>query len=156
MIKPCTEPNTDWLALRAALWPSQDKQAHWAEMEQLCAQPGRYAQLLAYGHEGTVQGFVEIAVRSDYVNGTESSPVGFLEGIYVLDAFRGRGIARALVARAEEWLLGQGIAEFASDALLDNATSHAMHRSLGFEETERVVYFRKRLPQPGNIASTNG
>jgi aminoglycoside 6'-N-acetyltransferase I len=33
----------------------------------------------------------------------------------------------------------------ASDALLDNGASHAMHRALGFEETERVVFFRKPL-----------
>ena len=35
--------------------------------------------------------------------------------------------------------------ELASDALIDNAVSHGMHRRLGFEETERVVYFRKDL-----------
>lgn len=33
----------------------------------------------------------------------------------------------------------------ASDALLDNAGSHAFHEAVGFEETERVVYFRKSL-----------
>jgi aminoglycoside 6'-N-acetyltransferase I len=33
----------------------------------------------------------------------------------------------------------------ASDALLENTDSHAMHRALGFEEAERVVYFRKLL-----------
>ena len=32
-----------------------------------------------------------------------------------------------------------------SDALLENAESHHMHAGLGFEETERVVYFRKEL-----------
>jgi aminoglycoside 6'-N-acetyltransferase I len=35
--------------------------------------------------------------------------------------------------------------ELASDALLDNNGSHAMHEALGFTETERVVYFRKAL-----------
>jgi aminoglycoside 6'-N-acetyltransferase I len=38
-----------------------------------------------------------------------------------------------------------GCTELASDALLDNQTSHAMHEALGFVETERVVYFLKPL-----------
>ncbi|MDB5495666.1 MAG: aminoglycoside acetyltransferase [Phenylobacterium sp.] len=33
----------------------------------------------------------------------------------------------------------------ASDALLDNRESHAFHSAVGFEEAERVVYFRKIL-----------
>ena len=35
--------------------------------------------------------------------------------------------------------------ELASDAGIDNTVSHGMHTGLGFEETERVVYFRKDL-----------
>jgi aminoglycoside 6'-N-acetyltransferase I len=38
-----------------------------------------------------------------------------------------------------------GCTELASDALLDNQASHAMHEALGFAETERVVYFLKPL-----------
>lgn len=154
MIKPCTAPDSDWLALRIALWPTQDEEAHREEMEQLCAQPERYAQFMAYADDGNVQGFVEIALRTDYVNGTNSSPVAFLEGIYVLETFRGRGVARDLIAAAEQWSLDRNCSEIASDALLENAASHAMHRSLGFQETERVVYFRKQLQQPGNNEST--
>jgi aminoglycoside 6'-N-acetyltransferase I len=59
-----------------------------------------------------------------------------------------------LIAAAEQWSLDRNCSEIASDALLENAASHAMHRSLGFQETERVVYFRKQLQQPGNNEST--
>lgn len=31
------------------------------------------------------------------------------------------------------------------DALIDNVASHRMHAAVGFQETERVVYFRKYL-----------
>jgi hypothetical protein len=34
-------------------------------------------------------------------------------------------------------------------SLIDNAESHAVHRALGFAETERVVYFRRSLPHVG-------
>jgi aminoglycoside 6'-N-acetyltransferase I len=38
-----------------------------------------------------------------------------------------------------------GCREFAWDAAVENEPSHAMHRALGFEKTERVVFFRKSL-----------
>jgi aminoglycoside 6'-N-acetyltransferase I len=100
---------------------------------------------VAYADDGEPQGLVEIALRSDYVNGTDSSPVGFLEGIYVAPQFRRQGVAGKLIETAQQWAREQGCSEMASDAVLDNTTSHAMHLALGFEETERVVYFRKSL-----------
>jgi aminoglycoside 6'-N-acetyltransferase I len=90
-----------------------------------------------------VIGFLEAAMRFDYVNGCEGSPVAFLEGIYVAPAFRKQGVARALIAAFEDWARGKGVKEMASDAEIDNRVSHAMHQALGFAETERVVYFRK-------------
>jgi aminoglycoside 6'-N-acetyltransferase I len=38
-----------------------------------------------------------------------------------------------------------GCRELASDALLQNTAAHDVHAALDFEETERVVYFRKVL-----------
>jgi aminoglycoside 6'-N-acetyltransferase I len=144
-INRCTSvEQAGWLALRMALWPANPDE-HLLEMQELCEQPGRYAQFVAYAASGEPQGLVEVALRSDYVNGTESSPVGFLEGLYVDPAYRRQGIAALLVNTAERWVREQGCSEMASDALLDNTASHAMHQALGFEETERVVYFRKLL-----------
>lgn len=146
MIIPCTTPSQPgWLQMRQALWPEGGPEQHLAEMEQFCAQPERYAQFISISPAGEPQGFIELALRTDYVNGTSSSPVAFLEGIYVAPAHRGKGVARELVAEAERWALALGCSELASDALLDNTDSHAMHLALGFEETERVVYFRKSL-----------
>ncbi|MEH6433441.1 aminoglycoside 6'-N-acetyltransferase [Massilia sp. DD77] len=145
IIKRCTSAEqAGWLALRMALWPAESSE-HLPEMQDNCAQPERYAQFLAYSDAGEAQGLVEIALRSDYVNGTDSSPVGFLEGLYVAPGFRKQGIARLLVDKAQQWAREQGCRELASDALLDNTASQAMHLALGFEETERVVYFRKPL-----------
>jgi aminoglycoside 6'-N-acetyltransferase I len=117
-------------------------------MASFLEQPERYVQLVAYGRSYEPLGFAEASVRTDYVNGTESSPVAFLEGLYVVPEARGRGIARELVAAIEAWGEERGCRELASDALLDNELSHAVHRALGFAETERVVYFRKALPDP--------
>ena len=146
VIERCLSVDHDgWLDLRRALWPEGSVSEHRDEMAAFCACPERFIQLVAREPAGPAMGFVEAALRRDYVNGTDSSPVAFLEGIYVAPQFRGRGVARALVQAVEHWALGCGCSEFASDAALDNERSHAMHRALGFVETERVVYFRKPL-----------
>lgn len=62
----------------------------------------------------------------------------------VSDARR-KGVAAHLFHAAETWAQNKGCSELASDAFLDNVTSHDVHKALGFAETERVVYFRKKL-----------
>lgn len=132
-----------WLALRMALWPAGQEE-HLADMEAFVRDP-RQAAFALYDEAGAAVGLVETSVRHDYVNGTESSPVGYLEGIYVVPDCRRRGYARVLVECAMQWAALQGCTEFASDALIDNADSHAMHRALGFAETDSVVYFVKPI-----------
>jgi len=134
-----------WARLRHALWPQATAQEHAAELPDLLAQPQRLAAFLAEDETGRVQGFAEASLRHDYVNGTDTSPVGFLEGWYVAPESRGQGYGRALVAAVEAWTRAQGCSELASDAELDHRDSHAAHAACGFAETERVVYFRKRL-----------
>jgi aminoglycoside 6'-N-acetyltransferase I len=115
-------------------------------MSSFCANPERYAQFVAYAESDVAAvGFIEASVRTDYVNGTQSSPVAFLEGLYVVPEARRKGVARALVAAVERWGCDVGCSEFASDASIENQLSHTVHRALGFQETERVVFFRKRL-----------
>lgn len=134
----------EWLALRSALWPHVNADEHRTEMQTFLAEPQRFGQWLAQRGADAV-GVVEVSIRYDYVNGTETSPVLFLEGLYVTPSARRYGVARALVLTAQRWGIERGCGEFASDALLDNEASHRWHRTFGFEETERVVYFRKRL-----------
>jgi GNAT superfamily N-acetyltransferase len=142
-ITPRSADDRDWLALRRALWPGDQEAAELAAMAEDLAR-GFHVRL-ALAEDGAAIGFVEGSLRRDYVNGTSSSPVAFLEGLYVVPQQRRRGIARALVESVAQWARRAGCSELASDALLDNAMSHAAHRALGLEETERVVCFRRAL-----------
>lgn len=139
------EDRADWLAMRCALWPEGDAASHGAEIDALLAAGPPLLCLIARDGNGGALGFAEASVRTDYVNGCETSPVGFLEGIFVRPEARGHGVARALVEAVADWARERGLSELASDALLHNTASHAMHGALGFEETERVVYFRMVL-----------
>lgn len=134
----------DWLAMRIALWPEGSNAEHLLGMADALAR--RHFVRLARDASGAAVGFVEASKRVDYVNGTGTSPVIFLEGIYVAPESRRQGVARALVEAVVDWGREQGCRELASDSLLENADAHTAHRALGFEETERVVYFRMTLP----------
>ena len=134
-----------WLSLREQLWPDATREEHLAEMSAFLAARKRHAQFVEYDPAGAALGFIEISLRTDYVNGAVTSPVAFLEGIFVAPEARGTGVARRLVAEAEHWARFMGCKEFASDAPMANPSSHAMHAALGFVETERVVFFKKDL-----------
>jgi aminoglycoside 6'-N-acetyltransferase I len=144
-ITHCTANDLDeWVALRVALWPDYAAEELRDGAAAMLGAPGMLV-LIARAPDGEMAGFAEASIRRDYVNGCETSPVTFLEGIYVSPAHRKQGVARRLVADAADWGRALGCTEFASDALLDNGASHAFHAAIGFEETERVVYFRKGL-----------
>jgi aminoglycoside 6'-N-acetyltransferase I len=134
-----------WLEFRRALWPDAGADDHRGYMALALAQPERFLHLMMYDAQRRPVGFIEGSIRSDYVNGTESSPVGFVEGVYVTPAWRRKGVARQLYAAIGDWAKARGCRELASDALIDNQTSQRAHSALGFKETERVVYFTKKL-----------
>lgn len=77
--------------------------------------------------------------------GTETSPVGYLEGIFVEEAYRHQNIATELLSACQEWAKEKGCSEFASDCELDNTDSFNFHMALGFEEAGRVICFKKEL-----------
>jgi aminoglycoside 6'-N-acetyltransferase I len=90
-------------------------------------------------------GFAQCQLRHDYVEGCDTSPVGFLEGIYVEAEHRFNGVARALLSACEDWARSVGCSEFASDCELDNHDSLAWHLKSGFAEVNRTIWFAKKL-----------
>lgn len=43
--------------------------------------------------ENTAVGFAQCQIRTDYVEGTETSPVGYLEGVFIVEPYRHNGYA---------------------------------------------------------------
>jgi aminoglycoside 6'-N-acetyltransferase I len=146
MIKPYTPGNfDDWVRLRIALWPDEALEEHRRYAASILERPADAAVYLASEADGNVVAFAEATLRRDYVNGCSSSPVGFLEGLYVRPPFRRRGLARLLCKALEGWAREKGCREFASDVLLHNEVGQRLHEGLGFSETDRVVYYKKQL-----------
>ncbi len=145
-IERCTNRTlAAWVALRHSLWPDSGEGELRAEAETFLRRRRRAVAFLVRTADGDVVGFAEATLRTDYVNGCKSSPVAFLEGLYVRPDCRRRGAARLLCHAVEDWAMGLGRTELASDTWLDNIGSQRVHAAFRFEETERVVYFRKPL-----------
>ena len=89
--------------------------------------------------------FAQCQLRHDFVEGTDSSPVGYLEGIFVSEEYRRKGFAAELLAACENWAKKKGCTEFASDCELDNADSLRFHMAVGFTEANRIICFQKKL-----------
>jgi aminoglycoside 6'-N-acetyltransferase I len=119
-------------AMKRALWPDFD------------GENDHHPVLVWERTGGTLGGFIEYSVRA-HGDGCSTSPVPWVEGWWVAPELRRSGVGRALIAEVERWARAQGYAELGSDTWLDNADSIAAHESLGFEPTERVQFFRKRL-----------
>ena len=90
-------------------------------------------------------GFAQCGLRTDYVEGTNSSPVGYLEGIFVQEEYRNNGYAKELLLACEKWAKEKGCSEFASDCESTNETSLKFHLSMGFDEANRIICFRKDI-----------
>lgn len=99
---------------------------------------------LAWSNHNAI-GFAQCGLRHDYVEGTKSSPVGYLEGIFVIESQRKQGIAKELLCACQNYAKEQGCTEFGSDCELENEESLKFHLRMGFQEANRIICFTKKL-----------
>jgi aminoglycoside 6'-N-acetyltransferase I len=131
--------------MRTALWPDAVAE-HPLAIDAFLA--GRSSDIdeawVCEGDDGVVIGFVELRIRN-YAEGSDLAAVPHVEGWYVDADQRGRGVGAALLAHCEQWARERGYSELASDTEIANTGSIAAHTALGFEETDRIVCFLKKL-----------
>jgi len=100
---------------------------------------------LLYQKNNQYVGFMYLSIRNDYVNGADTSPVAFVEAIYVLPDYRQQGIGKEFIEYAGKYAKQKGITQLASDCFVDNNLSENFHKSCGFIEKERVICFVKNI-----------
>lgn len=134
-----------WLRLRSALRPNTPLEVQRREMADILSDEEFNAVFVSRDRAGHLTGFLEASLRLR-AEGCHTSPIGYVEGWYVVPQERRKGLGRALLARAEAWAAARGCREMASDADMENGAGRAAHRLLGYEETSRLAHFRKALP----------
>ena len=144
MIKRAGMEDADALAaLAMQLWPEHEPRELAEEFREAMGD-GEGACFLRYAG-GQPVAFAQCRLRHDYVEGTDSSPVDYLEGVFVAEGYRRKGYAAELLAACEQWAKERGCTEFVSDCELDNLDSLRFHLAAGFEEANRIICFRKKL-----------
>ena len=132
-----------WRQFRNALFGAVSEEITRFDIERILEDPDQQC-ILIFDDNDVAVGFAEMALRN-LVDGCSTSPVAYLEGIYVDPAFRGRGYGAALLDDVKAWAIGKGCTELASDSTLEDESAQEFHRKMGFEEVDRIVQFRQAL-----------
>lgn len=133
-----------WSTMRNQLWPDTIPH-HCLDIDSYFDFSSEdIVEVLVIEYQGELIGFIELNIRS-HADGIKGRGVPFVEGWYVDEAFRNRGLGKLLLHYAESWAVRLGYQWIASEAAIDNQQAIACHRAAGFEETERQVSFVKFL-----------
>ena len=148
--RPAHPSDRPWLAgLFHSLWPKGPVEEHSQELEAILSRkpPGTLPLVVfvAEADDQSLLGFLEVGLRSHADHCDPAHPVGYVEGWYVAEPHRHRGIGKQLLAAAEDWVRSQGCTDMASDTQFDNELSQRVHQRLGYEIVERAILFRKLL-----------
>lgn len=129
--------------LAVLMWDTHSVEELVDEFSELISKDG--TQFFLKYENDTPVGFAQCQLRSDYVEGTATSPVGYLEGIFVKEGSRNKGYAKELLTECEAWARDQGCREFASDCEINNTASFHFHMAMHFNEANRIICFSKKL-----------
>ena len=140
----CEADTPEWTRMRDALFTEYAAENRQDILRFFESPDPRQAVFVIERETDGLGGFLEVGWRN-YAEDCRTSPVAYLEAWYVDPDLRAQGLGRHLVEAAEEWARGQGFREIASDTWIANEDSIRAHKALGYEETERLVCFRKSL-----------
>ena len=140
-----TNDFADWLTMRVALYGELEPGAHEAEMLDIHARDDWHLWFLL-DEQGQRIGMVELSLRN-VVDGCLSSPVAYVEGLYIVPEQRNKGLGKQVMHLLFDWAAAQDYSEMALNTPLPNSGSQRFYAALGFSENERVVEYRITLPQ---------
>ena len=129
--------------LAVLMWDSHSVSELMAEFSEIISN-GKSQFFLKYENDIPI-GFAQCQLRYDYVEGTTTTPVGYLEGVFIKDGYRNKGYAKELLSECEAWAKENGCKEFASDCEINNIDSFQFHKAMKFTEAYRIICFTKEL-----------
>ena len=132
-----------WVDFSLALFTEASREEMESDLRRT-AELDKYQTFIARTPDRAI-GYATVTLRTDHVEGATSSPVGYLEAIYVDPEFRMHGVARALYNKGEAWCREKGCTEMGSDTWHWNKEAQKFHEHLGFREEDILVHFHKKI-----------
>lgn len=130
--------------LAMQLFPDRDEGEVFGDV--FLAVTGKWAAVWLAMEDDIPVGYALCRLHHENVKGTESMPVGYLEGVYVREGYRRQGVGRRLVEACERWTKEEvACTELASDCRIADPEALAFLMKMGFIEVDRVVCVNKRL-----------
>lgn len=97
MVRKAEKQDLEILAnLAVQMWDSHSVSELITEFSEIM-EKGNSQFFLKYENDIPI-GFAQCQLRYDYVEGTKTSPVGYLEGIFIKEGYRNKGYAKELLA----------------------------------------------------------
>ena len=131
---------SEWKAFRRQIYSVLDEQYDSQEMEQIYSSDDWFCFFIGNENEDIV-GLVELSSRN-IVDNCLSSPVAYLEGLYIDEDYRNQGLGEKTLELILDWCHKNGFQELATDTEIDNDRAQKFYKNFGFKETDRVVEFR--------------
>jgi len=133
----------EWRRMRHELYGELSAQFHEAEME-LIFSSKEATCFIGLSESGAAVAMLEVSLRN-FVDGCLGGPVGYIEGVYVTLGERKQGYAGELIEFATSWFRSKGCRDMAADAELANLIAQDFLTRAGFDETYRVVEYKRSL-----------
>lgn len=144
MVRKAGKQDLEILAnLAILMWDSHSVSELIAEFSEIISK-SKSQFFLKYKNDVPI-GFAQWQLRYDYVERTKTTPVGYLERIFIKNGYRNKGYAKELLSECEAWAKYNGCQEFASDCETDNIDSFHFHKAMNFTEANRIICFTKAL-----------
>lgn len=132
-----------WLALRKALWPEEAEEGLKSEITAFIESEEKTIAFLAKENNSHI-GFIEARIKPAS-SLTFDQPHVFIDGWYVVEPHRNKGLGKALVNEIEKWTRQNGLNYIVSDTTEEYPISPSAHRACGFSQKENDLVFIKNI-----------
>ncbi len=142
----------EWLRMRKALYPECSSDQLKAEIESVYFKRTvvgeiDYSVWVEERSPGKLSGFAEISLRADAPQ-CGTSPVGYVESLFVDADFRRNGVGFKLLSKGQDWILQKNCSEFFVDTDTRCEGAIGFYENFGFQEMFRnksEILYKKKL-----------
>ena len=139
IIRASNENLNQLTELALALWPNNEKDLIKSDLVYIIGHLNNRV-LLAKSDEEYI-GFIHMSIRSGFVEGADTTPVGYIEGVYVKPDYRRKGVAKELYHAGLEWLKSEKCSQIGADIGINDNMCPDFYIGMGYKEANRIICY---------------